>query len=61
MVFKKQIDREKAEQLTKQAAELEQLKTMMRNNQARDEERREMDNLKNALQQHNTRQNTFQP
>ena len=32
LVFKKQIDREKADQLNKQAAELEQLKTMMRNN-----------------------------
>ena len=47
--LKRQMDMEKEKQLEKQAAELEQLKTMMKTKAAQEEERREFDALKTQM------------
>ena len=44
--LKRQIDREKEAALTKQANELEELKTMMKTKSAQEEEKRQFDELK---------------
>ena len=47
--LKRQIDLEKEKQLEKQAQELEQLKTMMKQKASQDEERREFELLRTQL------------
>lgn len=47
--LKRQIDREKEETLERQAKELEQLKSQMRLNEARDAERREFEAMRNQF------------
>jgi hypothetical protein len=46
ITLKKQIDKERQETLTKQAEELENLKTIMRTKQSQDEERKELTMLR---------------
>ena len=47
--LKRQMDQEKEKTLESQAKELEQLKTMMKNKQAQDDERREFNDMKTQL------------
>ena len=49
ITLKRQIDNEKEAALTKQATELQELKTMMKNKQAQEEERKQFDELKTQL------------
>ena len=44
--LKRQIDKEKEQALTKQANELEELKTMMKTKQAQDEEKQQFNELR---------------
>ena len=47
--LKRHIDSEKERALTKQANELEELKTMMKTKAAQDDEKKQFDELKNQL------------
>lgn len=47
--LKKGIDKDKNQTLVKQAEELESLKTIMRNKQSQDEERRELQTIRSQI------------
>ena len=49
ITLKKSIDKEQRDTLTKQAEELEKLKSEMRNKQAQEEERRELQSLRSQI------------